>query len=137
MDPVEVEKQIESLRKELEEHNHRYYVLNEPVVSDMFFDQKLKELEELEERYPQFQSENSPTKRVGGSVTKDFPTVRHRFPMLSLSNTYSEEEIQDWIDRVQKGVGENVEFVCELKYDGVAIGIRYENGELVQAVTRG
>lgn len=128
---------IEALTKELEEHNHRYYVLNSPVISDMVFDQKLKELEALEKAYPEFASENSPSSRVGGTVTKDFNTVKHRFPMLSLSNTYNEDEIQEWIDRVEKTLEEEVEFVCELKYDGVAIGIRYEQGQLVQAVTRG
>ncbi|NNC82376.1 MAG: NAD-dependent DNA ligase LigA [Flavobacteriales bacterium] len=132
-----MQEQIEHLRKELEEHNYRYYVLDTPVISDTVFDEKLKELEKLEQEYPQFQTDNSPTKRVGGTVTKDFPTVKHRFPMLSLSNSYSEEEIQEWIDRVQKAVGEVVTFVCELKYDGVAIGIRYVNGQLVQAITRG
>lgn len=137
MDSKEAEARISSLRKELNEHNHSYYVLSRPVISDQVFDELLKELEKLEEQFPLLKTENSPTSRVGGQVTKDFPTVKHRFPMLSLSNTYSEDEIQDWIDRVEKTIEEGVEFVCELKYDGVAIGIRYENGRLKQAVTRG
>ncbi len=137
MDSKEAESRITALTKELNEHNHRYYVLSQPIVSDMVFDTLLKELKDLEEQFPLLKIDNSPTSRVGGMVTKDFPSVKHRFPMLSLSNTYSEDEIQDWIDRVFKAIESKVEFVCELKYDGVAIGIRYVNGELTQAVTRG
>ncbi len=125
------------LETELHRHNHLYYVLSKPEISDYDFDMLLKELEQLEREHPEFASPNSPTKRVGGDITKKFTTVVHQFPMLSLSNSYSEAEILDWEQRVKKTVGDEVEYVCELKYDGVAIGIRYENGSLQQAVTRG
>jgi DNA ligase (NAD+) len=131
-----IKEQIEKLRDELHKHNHRYYIEDAPVISDYEFDMLLKELENLESLHPEYAHPNSPTSRVGGNVTKSFSSVNHRYPMLSLSNTYSLEEIQEWIVRVEKSVS-NVSFVCELKYDGVAIGIRYENGEMVQAVTRG
>ena len=131
-----IKEQIEKLRDELHKHNHRYYIEDAPVISDYEFDMLLKELENLESLHPEYAHPNSPTSRVGGNVTKSFSSVNHRYPMLSLSNTYSLEEIQEWIVRVGKSVS-NVSFVCELKYDGVAIGIRYENGEMVQAVTRG
>ena len=131
-----IKEQIEKLRDELHKHNHRYYIEDAPVISDYEFDMLLKELENLESLHPEYAHPNSPTSRVGGNVTKSFSSVNHRYPMLSLSNTYSLEEIQEWIVRVGKSVS-NVSFVCELKYDGVAIGIRYENGEMIQAVTRG
>ena len=131
-----IKEQIKKLRDELHKHNHRYYIEDAPVISDYEFDMLLKELENLESLHPEYAHPNSPTSRVGGNVTKSFSSVNHRYPMLSLSNTYSLEEIQEWILRVEKSVS-NVSFVCELKYDGVAIGIRYENGEMVQAVTRG
>ena len=131
-----IKEQIEKLRDELHKHNHRYYIEDAPVISDYEFDMLLKELENLESLHPEYAHPNSPTSRVGGNVTKSFSSVNHRYPMLSLSNTYSLEEIQEWILRVEKSVS-NVSFVCELKYDGVAIGIRYENGEMIQAVTRG
>jgi DNA ligase (NAD+) len=133
-----VQDRIELLRKELEEHNYRYYILAEPVISDYEFDKMLEELNVLEKQHPEFFSENSPTQRVGGTVTKEFATVKHRYPMLSLGNTYSDEEIFEFDARVRSGLGtDSAEYVCELKYDGVAISIRYEKGELVQAVTRG
>lgn len=128
---------INFLSEEIEKHNHLYYVVNQPEISDYDFDMLLKELEALEVQFPEFASEHSPTKRVGGDITRKFETVIHRFPMLSLSNTYSEEEIQDWENRIKKSIDEEVEYVCELKYDGVAIGIRYQNGLLTRAVTRG
>lgn len=128
---------IETLSHELEKHNYNYYVLSAPTISDFEFDQLLKELEALEKEYPEFAFENSPTKRVGGDITKNFETVQHEYPMLSLSNSYSEEEIVDWENRVHKLATGNPTYVCELKYDGVAIGIRYENGALKRAVTRG
>lgn len=129
---------IKALSKVIEQHNYSYYVSDNPTVSDYEFDQLLKELEALEQQYPEYAFENSPTKRVGGALVKKFDTVRHRYPMLSLTNTYSEEEIKDWANRIHK-INETtaVAYVCELKYDGVAIGIRYRNGELYQAVTRG
>lgn len=118
-------------------HNHLYYVESRSEISDFEFDSLLKKLQELEIQFPQFASSNSPTKRVGGDLTKKFETITHRFPMLSLSNTYSEEEILEWETRIKKMINEEVEYVCELKYDGVAIGIRYVNGQLATAVTRG
>ena len=133
MNPQE---RIADLRTALHEHNHRYYILDQPCISDFEFDQLLKELEQLESQFPEFYDENSPTMRVGGSIVKSFDTVVHQYPMLSLGNTYNWEELADWIRRVEKLAPEST-FVCELKYDGVAIGIRYEHGKLVQAVTRG
>jgi len=132
-----IESRIKELSQQLNEYNHQYYVLNESTISDFEFDTLLKELELLEKENPEFASENSPTKRVGGDITKDFPSVKHIYPMLSLANTYSKEELNDWIVRIKKLSTDDIEYVCELKYDGVAIGIRYENGNLVQAVTRG
>ena len=111
-----IKEQIERLRDELHEHNHRYYIEDAPVISDYEFDMLLKELENLESLHPEYAHPNSPTSRVGGNVTKSFSSVNHRYPMLSLSNTYSLEEIQEWIVRVGKSVS-NVSFVCELKYD--------------------
>lgn len=128
---------IAQLTDELNKHNHAYYVLHQPVISDFEFDALLKELQDLESQFPAFASENSPTKRVGGDITDKFEKVRHRFPMLSLSNTYSEEEIVDWENRIKKSINDDVEYVLELKYDGVAISLSYENGHLVKAVTRG
>lgn len=133
----EIEVKIKELSQKLNEYNHQYYVLNTSEISDYDFDFLLKELEQLEKNYPQFASENSPTKRVGGDITKNFPTVKHIYPMLSLANTYSKEELNDWSNRIKKISTDEIEYVCELKYDGVAIGIRYEKGNLVQAVTRG
>jgi len=137
MNKEEAASRIATLSKELEQHNYRYYVSNAPTISDYEFDQLLKELEKLEKDYPEFAFENSPTKRVGGDITKNFESVQHEYPMLSLSNTYSEEEIVDWENRVHKLAPGQPTYVCELKYDGVAIGIRYEGGVLKQAVTRG
>lgn len=118
-------------------HNHLYYVQATPEISDYDFDQLLRELQDLETQFPDLADENSPTKRVGGDLTDKFEKVRHRFPMLSLSNTYSNEEIQEWAERVKKAVGEEIEYVLELKYDGVAISLTYQDGKLVQALTRG
>ncbi len=129
--------EIESLTGQIHNYNQLYYVDNKSEISDYDFDQLLKRLEVLEANFPEFAFDNSPTKRVGGDLTKKFESVVHRFPMLSLSNTYSEEEIIDWENRLKKISNESLEFVCELKYDGVAIGIRYENGQLSKAVTRG
>jgi DNA ligase (NAD+) len=129
--------EIERLISELSRHNDLYYIESQPEISDFDFDIMLKELQKLEEDFPQFAYAYSPTKRVGGDITSKFDSVKHRYPMLSLSNTYSREEIEDWLVRISKLTDEKLEFVCELKYDGVAIGIRYENGILTQAVTRG
>lgn len=125
------------LRKELEAHNYRYYVLAQPTISDFEFDKLMEELLALEKAYSEFADPNSPSQRVGGQITKSFATIKHRYPMMSLSNSYSREEIEDFIKRIEKEIEEPVTFVCELKYDGVAIGIAYRNGELFQAVTRG
>jgi len=132
----EMKNKIDELREQLNYHNHRYYVLSNPEIDDFTFDKMLKELEGLEKEHPEFADENSPTKRVGGDITKKFNTVAHKVRMMSLDNTYTLEELQDFHDRVLKDIGE-VEYVCELKIDGVAISITYENGSLKQAITRG
>jgi DNA ligase (NAD+) len=137
VNPEEAKARILSLSAELNRHNDLYYIQAKPEISDQEFDFLLKELESLEAQFPDFALPNSPSKRVGGDITKKFESVRHEFPMLSLANTYSEEEIQEWAGRISKAGMEDLEFVCELKYDGVAIGLRYEMGELVRAVTRG
>jgi len=129
---------IKALREELHEHNHRYYILDKPTISDFEFDQKLKALQQLEAQYPDFSDQNSPTQRVGGGVTKNFETVPHRYPMYSLDNTYSKEEIELWEERVKKILGsENIAYTCELKFDGVSISLSYRDGFLEPAVTRG
>lgn len=128
---------IQELTEKINRLNHAYYVENDSIVTDYEFDQLLNELQDLEKQFPDLADVNSPTKRVGGDITKKFQSVEHRYPMLSLSNTYSEEEIIDWENRIKKLSEGEIEYVCELKYDGVAIGIRYENGLLTQAVTRG
>ena len=130
-------RQISALSRQLHERNYKYYVLSQPVISDYDFDQKLKQLEALEKQFPELADPNSPTRRVGGQINKEFTQVRHRYPMLSLGNTYSREEVRDFIERIRKHISEEVEFVCELKYDGVAIGMRYESGRLTQSVARG
>ena len=137
MNEDEAKEEILRLSKEINYHNHAYYVESNPLISDYEFDKLLEKLQELEKQFPEFAFESSPTKRVGGDITKKFQTVAHSFPMLSLSNTYSEEEILEWENRIKKQEDGAIEYVCELKYDGVAIGIRYENGFLTRAVTRG
>ena len=136
MDRLDAQQRIAALSAELEEHNQRYYVLAAPAISDQDFDFKLKELEALEKEWPEFASPNSPTQRVGGDITKEFEQVAHVFPMLSLGNSYSTEEVADFVNRVEKENGRTV-FCMELKYDGVAISLSYRNGELVRGVTRG
>lgn len=133
----EAQERITELTKALEKHNHLYYVKNQPEISDYDFDMMLKDLESLEERFPELQHPNSPTKRVGGDITKKFESVLHDYLMLSLSNSYSKEEIVDFESRARKLTDADLEYVCELKYDGVAIGIRYLNGAFDRAVTRG
>jgi len=130
-------KRIVELVLEINQLNHTYYVENDSIVSDFEFDNKLKELQDLEVQFPDLADKNSPTKRVGGDITKKFQTVEHRYPMLSLSNTYSEEEIIEWEKRIKKLSENTLEYVCELKYDGVAIGLHYQNGQFVQGLTRG
>lgn len=134
---MDIEKKIKKLREELHHHNYLYYVLDKPEISDYEFDMRLKELQELEEKHPEFEDPNSPTLRVGGAVTKSFATVVHEYRMYSLSNSYSKEELEDWEKRVKKLVDGKLQYVCELKYDGASISLKYENGKLVNAVTRG
>ena len=136
MERHEAQKRIAKLSEELEEHNHRYYVLAAPTISDQQFDFMLKELEQLEKEWPEFASANSPTQRVGGDITKSFATVPHRYPMLSLSNSYSREEVAEFVARVEKEIGRTT-YSMELKYDGVAISLSYKDGELIRGVTRG
>ncbi len=131
------QEKIRTLRQELHRHNYQYYVANAPTISDYDFDQKLKELELLEAENPEFFDANSPTQRVGSDVTKSFVQVKHRYPMLSLSNTYSEGELKDFDTRTRKLITEDFEYVCELKFDGLSISLTYENGQLLRAVTRG
>lgn len=135
---MDVFSQIQALRKELEEHNYKYYVLDNPTISDFEFDTKLKQLQDLEAKHPEFFDENSPTQRVGGGITKNFETVVHQHRMYSLENSYSKEDLIEWEKRIQRVLGNvPVTYVCELKYDGASISITYENGKLVRAVTRG
>ena len=135
----EIKKKISILSKELHQHNHRYYLEDAPIITDFIFDQMLRELKDLENRYPQFQDPNSPSQRVGGGITKSFDTIIHRYPMYSLSNTYSKEELFQWETRIRKVLGSNtsISYTCELKFDGVSISLTYENGALIQALTRG
>ena len=134
----DIEQKIKLLRKIIREHNHNYYVLDAATISDYDFDILLKELETLEAKYPEYYDPNSPSQRVGGSITKDFITVTHKNRMYSLANSYSKEDLQDWEARVQKGLGiDHVQYTCELKYDGASINLTYKNGQLLTAVTRG
>ena len=129
---------ILQLRRELHEHNHRYYVLNQPTISDQDFDFLLHELQELEAKHPEMYDDNSPTQRVGNDINQQFNQVEHRYPMLSLANTYNREDVQTWYTQVSKGLeGQEFEICCEMKYDGLSISLTYENGRLVRAVTRG
>lgn len=137
MNIEEAKVRVAALSTELHAHNHRYYVAAAPVITDQEFDQKLHSLQELERQFPELRTPNSPTQRVGGDLTDTFQKVAHEIPMLSLSNTYNKEEIEEWQARAVKNIGEDLEFVMELKYDGMAISLRYENGELVRALTRG
>ena len=133
---LSIHTEIVALREALHQHNRKYYVENAPEISDYEFDQMMQRLIELEEAHPEYADENSPTMRVGSDKTSEFQNVKHRYPMLSLSNTYSIESLNEFIDRIEKEEGET-EFVCELKFDGTAISLTYENGKLLRAVTRG
>ncbi len=137
MDKQQAKKRIEQLRQELTEHNYRYYVLAQPTITDFEYDKLMEELIHLEENYPEFKDKNSPSQRVGSDINKEFKQVRHKYPMYSLSNTYSEEEVKEFETRIKKTLSDPIEYVCELKYDGVAISITYINGILEQAITRG
>jgi len=137
MDTSSARDRIEKLRNELHRHNYLYYVTAQPEISDQEYDMKLKELEKLEAAYPQFSDDNSPTRRVGSDITEGFQQIAHEIPMLSLGNTYNRQELEEFDTRVRKTIEGEVEYVCELKYDGVAISLTYENGSLVRALTRG
>ena len=130
-------RRITGLRKEIDEHNYRYYVLAQPEISDYDFDMMLRELEKLESAFPEFADPTSPTRRVGSDISKAFEQVEHRYPMLSLSNAYSEREIAELDNRAKKLAGADLEYACELKFDGSSISLLYENGRLARAVTRG
>ncbi len=134
---MDIQQQIISLREELNQHNHNYYVLDRPSISDFEFDIKLKQLQDLEEKYPEFQDVNSPTKRVGGAIIKNFKTVVHEHRMYSLDNSYSKEDLLDWENRIEKQIDGHVQYTCELKYDGASISLTYEQGNFIKAVTRG
>ncbi len=137
MTESQAKKRIEELSTEIDTHNYKYYVLDKPSLSDFQFDKLLEELIKLENEFPQFADPNSPTQRVGGQITKAFKAVKHKYPMLSLGNTYSEDELRDFDERTRKIIGDQFEYVCELKFDGLSIGLTYKNGKLVQAITRG
>ncbi len=134
---MNISEKIFSLRKKLHDHNYRYYVLDDPLISDYDFDMMLKELNDLEKSNPEFFDKNSPTQRVGGEVTKSFNTSVHETPMYSLDNSYSLEDLKDWEKRIKKIIEEPIQYTCELKFDGVSINLLYSNGELIKAVTRG
>ncbi len=134
---LDIQEHIAKLTRELNEYNYQYYVLANSVVSDYDFDLKLKELEKLEKEFPAYKDPNSPTEKVGGDITSKFETAKHRWPMLSLSNTYNEQELRDFDERVRKAVGQDVQYVCELKFDGLSISLTYSDGKLTKAVTRG
>jgi DNA ligase (NAD+) len=137
MSPEEAKNRIQSLSTELKQHNYNYYVLAMPTISDFDFDKKLEELVSLEKQFPELTDPDSPTQNVGGFITKEFQTVRHRWPMLSLGNTYNEQELLDFDLRIKKAIGDNFEYVCELKFDGLSMSLTYKDGELERAVTRG
>ena len=146
MTPTEAQHKIQVLSKLLEQHNYNYYVLDNPTISDYDFDQLLEELMALEKQFPEFLSPNSPSQRVGGQITKEFKSVKHQYAMLSLSNSYNQEDLLDFDRRVREGLGitaigglfdEGIDYVCELKFDGLSISLIYENGKLTQAITRG
>jgi len=137
MNQQEARARIEQLRKQIQEHNYRYYVLAQPTISDFEYDNLMNELIRLEEEHPQLRDPNSPSQRVGSDINKEFEQVGHRYPMYSLGNTYSPEEVQEFEKRIKKNLSGEIEYVCELKYDGVAIALTYQKGVLVRAVTRG
>src|ERR1700760_4573950 len=133
----EAKKRIAAFSAELRQHNYNYYVLAMPTITDFDFDKKLEELISLETQFPELIDPESPTQNVSGFVTKEFKTVKHRWPMLSLGNTYNEQELIDFDQRIKKAIGDNFEYVCELKFDGLSMSLTYRDGHLAQAVTRG
>ena len=137
MSTEEVKKRIIKLRQEIEQHNYNYYKLSQPTITDFEFDLLMEDLIALERKYPQFFDPNSPTQRVGSDISKEFQQVLHQYPMLSLSNSYSDTEVSEFVQRVEKFSGESPDYVCELKLDGTSISLTYQDGELQRAVTRG
>ncbi len=137
MDKETAEERIKQLREEIEKHNYKYYVLSQPEISDFEYDMKMNDLIELERQFPEFQDINSPTQRVGSDINVEFEQVEHKYPMLSLGNTYSKDELKEFDLRIRKMIGDHFRYACELKYDGTAVGLTYRNGVFVQAVTRG
>ncbi|HEX2974785.1 MAG TPA: NAD-dependent DNA ligase LigA [Bacteroidales bacterium] len=137
MKATDARERIEKLRKDIEQHNHNYYVLNQPVISDFEYDLLLNELDTLEKKFPEYITPDSPTRRVGSDITREFVQYEHQYPMLSLGNTYHEEELREFDARVRKAAAEPVEYVCELKFDGTSISLTYRNGLLLRALTRG
>jgi len=137
MKKSESKTRIDVLRKEIEEHNNRYYILNQPLISDFEYDIILNELDTLEKKFPEFLTSDSPTRHVGSDLTKEFEQYEHVYPMLSLGNTYSEDELREFDSRIRKTISDSIEYVCELKFDGASISITYKNGSLFRAVTRG
>jgi len=137
MSLFDIKDRMDTLVKELNQHNYNYYVLAQPSISDFEFDKKLEELIELEKSYPEYQNPDSPTQKVGGEITKEFQTVKHRWPMLSLGNTYNEQDLREFDERIRKAIGNDFEYVCELKFDGLSMSLTYQGGKLVRAVTRG
>ena len=133
----EIKERMDELVKELNQHNYNYYVLAQPVITDYEFDKKLEELAELEKQHPEFQDPGSPTQKVGGDITRVFETVKHKWPMLSLGNTYNEQDLKDFDERIRKAIGDRFEYVCELKFDGLSISLTYQDGKLIRGVTRG
>ncbi len=128
---------IDKLREQLHEHNYKYYILSEPEISDFEFDVLMKQLSDLEAEHPEYNDPNSPTKRVGSDINTSFRQAVHRYPMLSLQNTYSHEEVAEFYERVKRALNDDFEIVCELKFDGTSISLVYENGRLIQALTGG
>ncbi len=137
MSSTEAKNRIHALATELKQHNYNYYVLAMPTIADFDFDKKLEELSSLEKQFPEFAEPDSPTQQVGGEITKEFETVKHKWPMMSLGNTYSEQELLDFDQRIRKAIGDDFEYVCELKFDGLSMSVTYQDGKLTRAVTRG
>ena len=137
MSQSSIQDTMDAMVKELNQHSYNYYVLAMPTIADYEFDKKLEELSKLEKAHPEFADPDSPTLKVGGDITKNFVTVKHKWPMLSLGNTYNEQDLRDFDERIKKSIGENFSYVCELKFDGLSISLSYENNNLLRAVTRG
>ena len=137
MDSLTAEDRIRMLRVGIEKHNYQYYVLSDPQISDFEYDQMMRDLIELEKEYPQYFDSNSPSQRVGNDINVEFEQIEHTYPMLSLGNTYSSEDLKEFDQRIRKVLGDRFGYVCELKFDGTAIGLTYHKGRFIRAVTRG